>query len=274
METIFDISNINGISSSINNVITIITGGGIVSLLGLLFDNLTKKRAEYTDLTNKRIERFSNAQPLYMRIAGNYLRLVKIIKTLESKPDKEMPDKGMNYVLTIFHIYNIVNLLEKFRREFGGLIQLDNLDAEYLIHDLMWHIQNKLTDGKSGKFISTQSLHKLQTLSENELTFDFFLNTILQNPELFNEILEWLKKLDDTELKGIRQKSYWYALLIHMEMIIMYRVYYGEKNLRHFYNNLKDLKEDSDLIYYLQNKYPAYYKRLHKIGFAKFGISS
>jgi hypothetical protein len=51
-----------------NIIIPIITGGGIISLIGILFDKLAKKRAEYIDIVHRRIERFQRQSQFMFKL--------------------------------------------------------------------------------------------------------------------------------------------------------------------------------------------------------------
>ena len=69
---------------SLNIILSIITAGGVTSLLGIIFDQLWKKRAEYIDLVHKRIEKFATSQPYLTEIASGYMWISTAIAKVTS----------------------------------------------------------------------------------------------------------------------------------------------------------------------------------------------
>ncbi|HET7642067.1 MAG TPA: hypothetical protein VFK40_01045, partial [Nitrososphaeraceae archaeon] len=73
------------------------------------------------------------------------------------------------------------------------------------------------------------------------------------------------------QMKDIQEKAKWYGNLIHVEMVIIYELYYGKRNIKKFYNQEDFQILDDHLLKYLQEKNNPYYKRLRKFKVIKSG---
>jgi hypothetical protein len=238
-------------------IIPLITGGGIITLLGYLFDKLARNRAEQIDILRRRREMFSTVEPIYIQIAGYYLALRNNVNLQQNqKPDHR---------IIVYYICNILYLIEKHRRLTGGLPQLRDMYAERAIQQFMGYIYTKLLDSSLEKKLSLASLYRLRGLIKETTTYESFEEDIKsRNSQIYNIACELL---DEMQRKGqfteLAQRSSWYANLIYLEINIMYFDYYGKKVVQGYYT--KHNKLDPSLLIYLKVTQNEYYERLSRL---------
>jgi hypothetical protein len=245
----------------LNIIFAIITGGGVASLVGYYFDWLTKKRAEYINLTNKRIEMFSKSQSYLTQIASGYLGIFSAIK----KP----PNTQLDCRLIIYYICYILHKSEQLRKESGGIIQFYDLNTERIVFDSILYIRNKLTDEKFENKFDLKLLTMLRQLVDENSNYVSYVKKIkTEQPKVYSIAYNWLREVEKKgQLLEVRERSGWFGQLVYMELNFMYSLHYGEKNVENYYK--KQMPLDKNFLLHILAEYPAYYERLCRYKIAK-----
>jgi hypothetical protein len=242
-------------------IFSILTGGGVISLLTLLSDRLTKRRTDYVNMSSERIKKFSNSQLIYIHLASYYAALSSQLKgRLEKKGE-------IHYELCIFYMCNILYLLHKFTKQVG-IVQLDNLYVEWTIWELMLTLYNKIQDPKLANKINYHDASRLRMLINDKTTYQSYYELIHGNEEeVYNIAKKWLSGIEEKEdeLEDLEKKSRWYSKLINIEVMLMYEIYYGKNHIHKSFREEKHTYLDNDLLLYLENSHPGYYRRLVKL---------
>jgi hypothetical protein len=240
-------------------ILSILTGGGVISLLSLFLDRLSKKRADYISINNQKIERFSKAELYYVQLASYYSALSSLLRAAIEKKE------NIDYDLCIWFICNILYLLHKFHKEIG-IVQLNNAYVEQVIYELMVTIFGKLLDPKFDNKLKYPDLYRLRESIDENTTYDAFHAAMeADKTGHYSKVDKWLKEVEEKadELLDLERKSRWYSRLIYFEMTMMYEIYYGKHHIQQFFEHRRSI--DKDLLDYLAKNNPYYRKRLSKL---------
>lgn len=117
-------------------------------------------------------------------------------------------------------------------------------------------------------------IHRLRTLADESRDFNSFQSNIGKNSEniiAYVNILQCIIELQEEKEKlliDLEQKSYWISDLIYVEINMMYEIYYGQDQIRRYYDPV-NYPLSSELLRHLYKYYPDYYERLRKRGVVK-----
>jgi hypothetical protein len=227
-------------------LISIGTGGLAAAVVTGIANWLSKLSQNEIEIKKHRMEILSQHVSLYNRLA---LYTNWNISWNIQEADKNK--KPIDFPLIMYYVCDFLQLRKQLIHSLGTL-QFDNLDADEIINNFERRIVAIIKEG-----FNEIQYSKLSCLVDDNTPYHKFYEKINENEnkELFEKFKNLLEnKENKTELE---KNCRWYSQLIMFELTHIYKIWYNDEP--------KISKLKKDLLLELE-KYPAYYKRIKKIG--------
>lgn len=220
-------------------VLSTLALGSIASvIISGRINNQMKKRDQFFEMAKHKMDTISKSMPTYTQLGSYYDEFSTLL--LNSKPN----------LLRAFYVASRILYLERTIFEKYGTIQLDSLEAEYII-----------TSFELNLGIDRIARDTMGDNARENITYKKFVENGIDGV-LFRKFkthfLKQKSKASYPNTPNLQQKCNWYCQLMFLEINEIYSLWYGGHPLMDTCGLTADLRN------YLVNEHPDYYNRIRK----------
>ena len=210
-------------------------GGGAVSLLTLLYNELAKKRQETIDMAKFRIEKINEKYNDYIDLIRHSFALYYYLDKLNDLSDFQKT----SLFLSALQFLQITDRISK-----NGNFLLSNQDAESLLHDLVGFMWNKFKDVfPDFDYVKFRSLNSRKSLVNLKIAID---NPGSDYNKYYDQLLNWLSAQSETEIRKTKMVFKCISEFLNLELNIIFHLWYNKKF------KASDLLKDETIQYLMQ----------------------